>query len=101
MKNVWWSGSGCVTPTLVVAAQERFAPHQLPLHVGVALRRALVKVAREPSIELKWPNDLLHGGRKLAGILCERVGGADLVGIGLNVNLDPRDAPPAMRSAVT
>ena len=99
--SIWWSGTGCVTATLVVAAQDRFAPHQLPLLVGAALRRALVEAAREPSIELKWPNDLLHGGRKLAGILCERVGGADLVGIGLNVNLDPRQAPPALRSAAT
>jgi BirA family biotin operon repressor/biotin-[acetyl-CoA-carboxylase] ligase len=99
--SAWWSGDGCITATLVVAAQQRFAPHQLPLLVGVALRRAVAKLARAEGIVLKWPNDLLHRGRKLAGVLCERVGGADLIGIGLNVNLDPRAAPRSLRSTVT
>jgi BirA family biotin operon repressor/biotin-[acetyl-CoA-carboxylase] ligase len=99
--NAWWSDGGCITATLVLAAQPRFAPHQLPLLVGVALRRAVAELARQPAIELKWPNDLLHRGRKLAGVLCERVGGADLIGIGLNVNLDPRDCPAPLRATLT
>ena len=37
-------------------------------------------------IELKWPNDVLYRGRKLAGLLCERVDGVNLVGVGINVN---------------
>jgi BirA family biotin operon repressor/biotin-[acetyl-CoA-carboxylase] ligase len=41
---------------------------------------------------LKWPNDLLVGDRKLAGILAEGEGGALVVGIGLNVNW-PADFP--------
>ena len=99
--NVWWSNGGCITATLVLAAQPRFAPHQLPLIVGVALRRAVAELAGEPAIELKWPNDLLHRGQKLSGVLCARVAGADLIGIGLNVNLDPRDAPAPLRATLT
>lgn len=40
--------------------------------------------------ELKWPNDVLVGGRKIAGILAERDLRTDViaVGLGLNVNLD-------------
>jgi len=52
--------------------------------------------------QVKWPNDLLLDGRKLAGILCEsRLGGAGLqhavVGFGLNINLHASalpDVPP-------
>jgi len=45
--------------------------------------------------ELKWPNDLLVGDRKLAGVLAERAGDAVVAGIGLNV----RAAPPGAAAA--
>ncbi len=99
--SAWWSGGGCVTATLAVPVQERFLPHQLPLLVGLALRNTVAEITSEPSIELKWPNDLLHGGRKLAGIRCERVDGVDLVGVGLNVNVEPRDVPASLRARIT
>ncbi|HYD25238.1 MAG TPA: biotin--[acetyl-CoA-carboxylase] ligase [Croceibacterium sp.] len=38
---------------------------------------------------LKWPNDVLYDGAKMAGILCERRGGAVVVGIGINVAVAP------------
>ncbi|TDD67586.1 biotin--[acetyl-CoA-carboxylase] ligase [Actinomadura rubrisoli] len=48
---------------------------------------------------LKWPNDLLVGERKLAGILVERVEGALVVGVGLNVGLREAELPvPAATS---
>ncbi|MEM9764990.1 MAG: biotin--[acetyl-CoA-carboxylase] ligase, partial [Pseudomonadota bacterium] len=37
-------------------------------------------------VALKWPNDVLVGGRKLAGVLIERVAGKVVVGVGLNVH---------------
>ncbi len=43
------------------------------------------------SPDLKWPNDLLVGDRKLAGILAEAAGGAVVIGMGLQ---RPRAAPP-------
>lgn len=46
-------------------------------------------VARYADVRIKWPNDLLFQGKKLAGILCESVPMADdliIAGIGLNVN---------------
>ena len=76
----------------------------LPLAVGVSLHRAAADFA--PEVRLKWPNDLVWKGRKIAGILCE--GGADkdggrfvLAGIGVNVGQVPGDFPPelAARSA--
>lgn len=55
----------------------------LPLVVGLAVVKALKPFA---ALSLKWPNDVLAGGRKLAGILCERHGDNVIAGIGLNVN---------------
>lgn len=68
----------------------------LSLAVGVAVAQALSGVGLD-DIALKWPNDILHGGSKLAGILLEMQGDAAgrcqvIIGIGLNVNL-PDDAP--------
>jgi BirA family biotin operon repressor/biotin-[acetyl-CoA-carboxylase] ligase len=69
----------------------------LTLAIGVAARRVLKRVAGL-EIALKWPNDLVHDGRKLGGILLELAaeahGGAHVVaGIGLNVALPPELLP--------
>jgi BirA family biotin operon repressor/biotin-[acetyl-CoA-carboxylase] ligase len=60
----------------------------LPLAVGVALAETLGRLGQP--VELKWPNDLLKDGDKLAGILVETATGLDgatwaIVGIGLNL----------------
>ena len=49
---------------------------------------------------IKWPNDVMLADKKVCGILVERVTGAWIVGIGLNVNLDPAAVglPPAATS---
>ncbi|HWE55000.1 MAG TPA: biotin--[acetyl-CoA-carboxylase] ligase [Acidimicrobiales bacterium] len=59
--------------------------------VALAARAACADVAGvEP--DLKWPNDLLVGGAKLAGILAVAAGGAVVVGMGLNVHGGPPGA---------
>lgn len=63
----------------------------LSLAVGVALARALEANGCD-RIELKWPNDLVHRGRKLGGILIELSGDAlgpslAVIGAGINVRL--------------
>jgi BirA family biotin operon repressor/biotin-[acetyl-CoA-carboxylase] ligase len=71
----------------------------LPLVVGVAVAEALELVA-PVACQLKWPNDVWIGGRKVAGILAsararDGVGAAPLIlGIGINV-ATPSDALPA------
>ena len=99
--NQWWSGAGSITATFVLAADETLAPHQLPLMAGLCVRNALAAIGGIDDLQLKWPNDLLHHGRKLAGLLCERVERADLIGLGVNVNVLRREVPPALRSRVT
>jgi BirA family biotin operon repressor/biotin-[acetyl-CoA-carboxylase] ligase len=68
----------------------------LPLLAGVALVQAVERVALVEAA-LKWPNDLLVGGRKCAGILAESVPDpvlpAVVLGIGLNVTLRPDELP--------
>ncbi|MEO8406967.1 MAG: biotin--[acetyl-CoA-carboxylase] ligase [Oxalobacteraceae bacterium] len=71
----------------------------LPLAVGVALAEALAQF--DIRVGLKWPNDVLKDGKKLAGILVETVaipaikqGGQGgtwaVIGIGLNLNVPDR-----------
>jgi BirA family biotin operon repressor/biotin-[acetyl-CoA-carboxylase] ligase len=76
----------------------------LPLAVGLALAIALEK-HRFRGIELKWPNDLVHSGAKLGGVLVELSGDAAgpslaIIGIGLNVRL-PHAARRAIAQPVT
>ncbi len=65
----------------------------LPLLAGVAVGAA-VRGATGLNATLKWPNDVLAGGAKLAGILAEATGDAVVVGIGLNVSTEPDELPP-------
>ena len=66
---------------------------QLPLRAGVAAALAVESCAALP-VQIKWPNDLLHAGRKLAGVLCETRGDYALVGVG--VNCGQAEFPPEL-----
>lgn len=75
--------------TRVVRLESMRSATQLPLLVPVAVSEALDWFLRRPC-GIKWPNDLVVGGRKLGGILIETVagrssGGAALIGVGVNV----------------
>jgi BirA family biotin operon repressor/biotin-[acetyl-CoA-carboxylase] ligase len=75
----------------------------VPLVAGLAVVRALTGLG--VSCHLKWPNDVMvedpehhplpswGTSRKIAGILCEAVGDAVVIGIGLNVSQDAADIP--------
>ena len=59
----------------------------LPLVVGLAVARYVSSLlGGAADVSVKWPNDVLVGGRKICGILCERNGDAVIAGVGLNVN---------------
>lgn len=98
--NTWWSGPGCLTATFAFPIEEHLAPHQLPLVAGLAVRNAVAEICGNQNVGLKWPNDIVHEGRKLAGLLCERIHRVDLIGLGLNVNLKPSDAPRQLRDRI-
>jgi BirA family biotin operon repressor/biotin-[acetyl-CoA-carboxylase] ligase len=69
----------------------------LSLAVGVGVARALEKVGVGDTA-LKWPNDILKGGRKLGGILIElQPNMATVIGIGINLRL-PESMPAELRA---
>ena len=94
--NSWQSSfGGSLTFSLLWRfAQGAAGLSGLSLAAGVAAARALASVG-VAGAQLKWPNDLLHAGRKLGGILIEVHGDvpgptAAVIGIGLNVRLSTR-----------
>ena len=106
----WQSPPGNLYASLLLVdkASPRTAS-QLGFVAGVALARALRALVAEPSrIRVKWPNDILLDGAKLAGILVEgrmlAPAGAYAAVIGLGVNCEwcPPDLPyPAAALAET
>lgn len=75
----------------------------LPLLAGVAVCEAVEEVTRLRA-SVKWPNDVLLDGDKLAGVLVERVdtahGHAAVVGIGLNVSMTAAELPVATATSL-
>jgi BirA family biotin operon repressor/biotin-[acetyl-CoA-carboxylase] ligase len=93
----WTSPPGNLYATLVTAPD--FPPAYRPaasLLAATALCRALEGLAATaPALAVKWPNDVLLDGRKLAGLLLEVQGDAFLIGCGLNLRSPPPDVPEA------
>jgi BirA family biotin operon repressor/biotin-[acetyl-CoA-carboxylase] ligase len=78
---------------------------QLTVASATALRRAIA-VATGLQPEIKWPNDILIGGKKVAGILTELSAELDrvrhiILGIGVDVNLDAGELPAELRKIAT
>lgn len=70
----------------------------LPLLAGLAVATPLARLSGL-EVGLKWPNDVLIGERKLAGLLAEVSGDAVVLGIGINVSLREDELPvPAATS---
>ncbi len=73
-------------------------PDGLPMAAALAVRDAAAPAAR---LEVRWPNDLYLGGRKVAGVLVERRNGHNALGIGFNVSHREADFPAALRNVAT
>ena len=102
----WASPSGGIWLSLLVRPD--LPTERVPL-LTFAAAVATVEAAREAGVEavIKWPNDVLvevdGEERKLAGILTESATSAGdidwaIIGIGLNVNIDPEELPPGSTS---
>ena len=113
----WSSPPGNLYASTVVAIRRGDpAPTGLALLTGVALVEAVRLFTPDGApLLLKWPNDLLLGDGKLAGILLERSGDRVIVGVGVNVahaptvpgraiaclsDLGPPPTPDALAAAV-
>jgi len=77
----------------------------VPLGAGVAVAETLKRFCSRRRIRLKWPNDVLLDGRKIAGILSEsRITSEGVIcicGIGINLNHLESDFPDDLRKRAT
>ncbi len=105
--RVWTAPAG---RALLCSVVIRRPPRLLPLAAGVAVAETVEEagaavaeagaaVADGPPALLKWPNDVLIGGRKVAGILVEGRPQENwaVLGVGVNVALRSEDFPPELR----
>jgi len=90
--RIWLSPVGGLYATFLVKQDPR-----LPLAAGVAVVEALARFG--VSARLKWPNDALIAGLKVAGLLIETVEGLALLGIGINLEAAPLDTATSLRAA--
>jgi BirA family biotin operon repressor/biotin-[acetyl-CoA-carboxylase] ligase len=105
----WWSLPGSSLLLSLIFRSAFLAPHQaqrLAMVCSLAVCDAVAQVTGLEA-EVKWPNDVLVGGRKVCGLLAELgIVGARLtyivVGIGLNVNVDfGGDGVPTLMAPAT
>lgn len=95
--RVWHSPLGTgLWCSLLVRPPAFLTPSLVPLLLGTAIARGIRTVAGVPAL-LKWPNDVLIAGLKVAGILCEAGAGGLVAGFGINVNQEvfPPELPAA------
>ncbi|MEO0461936.1 MAG: biotin--[acetyl-CoA-carboxylase] ligase [Pseudomonadota bacterium] len=87
----WISPEGNLYCSTVVSVREDDpTAHTLSFVAGLACHDMLVRsLMLGAPIMLKWPNDALVGGAKIAGILLERSGSSVVVGVGVNVSHAP------------
>jgi BirA family biotin operon repressor/biotin-[acetyl-CoA-carboxylase] ligase len=101
--NRWWGSEGALTFSVIVDAA-MIEPERRPLVslvAGGAVCQSVATHLPEADVRLKWPNDVYVSGRKAGGILVEVPPDAPdrlVIGIGLNVNVSLRDAPPDVKA---
>ena len=76
--------------TAVVRHTESTPVDRLMLAAACAVAEAVESLC-EQQVQIRWPNDVLLNGRKLAGILVETANNLAMIGIGLNVSAHPAD----------
>lgn len=102
----WSSPRGGLWMTLAWPLGTSGVPGLLGLRCAVAAASAIDASVPEivERLRIKWPNDLVIGGRKVGGLLVEVIGGATrwvLVGVGVNVNMLRESLPPDVQVHAT
>lgn len=88
-----WSAPAGASLAISVLMRPRASLEWTPLVVGLAMVEATRLLGVDSS--LKWPNDVLVGGKKLCGILCEALPDATgvVAGTGINTGMEQRQLP--------
>jgi len=84
--NSWISNPGeSITCSIIIKDEDDLLIKKLPLISAIAIIKG-IKQLTKLDCNLKWPNDILIGSKKIGGILIEKKEGYFIIGIGLNVN---------------
>ena len=99
------AGDGIYASLLLRPAMSPSVAPRITLMTAVAIAEALLSLVRI-DLKIKWPNDILVNGRKLAGILTEISADMDtvnyiVVGLGVNVNTPPGHFSEELRNQAT
>lgn len=90
LNRAWESPAGNLHASTLIRLRPADPPVTgLGLMLGVAVQSALAGLLPEAPFLLKWPNDVMVGPAKLAGMLLEREGDALIAGVGVNVAAAP------------
>ncbi|HWV13589.1 MAG TPA: biotin--[acetyl-CoA-carboxylase] ligase [Sphingobium sp.] len=89
MGRTWESPVGNLYCSTLVRLRAGDPPAHLLALVAANAVHALVAPLCDGQARIKWPNDVLVDGAKIAGILLERAGDAIVIGIGINVTGHP------------
>ena len=103
--NTWYTYPGAGIYLSLVLRPGKASPAVLQVATAVAVAHTAMKKSGKPA-EIRWPNDVLMSGKKLAGILAEATDtGTEsavwVVGIGFNVHHRPQDFPTEFREEAT
>ncbi len=122
--RAWSSPKGGLWMTLAMPVEPEMLPEMLDglgLRIGVAALETIEQACRtlsaelggsdsgesprSPRVTLKWPNDVLLNGKKVAGVLVEVFRAHEkphvLIGVGVNANFSTRDLPEELRGRAT
>ncbi|HON07718.1 MAG TPA: biotin--[acetyl-CoA-carboxylase] ligase [Verrucomicrobiota bacterium] len=105
--RMWHSttGKGLWFSILLRPALHPKTAMQLTIAAATATRRSISRFTKNPAI-IKWPNDIILNGKKVAGILNEISAEMDIIkyailGIGVNANQEIEDLPEELRNVAT
>jgi len=103
--RIWYSPPGGLWFSIILRPKIQ---NLIPAHLTFMSGLAVIQAARKAGIEatLRWPNDIYVGNKKVGGILTEtKTNGTEfqyfVIGIGLNVNVQPSDFPAELREEAT
>ncbi|KNY07455.1 biotin--[acetyl-CoA-carboxylase] ligase [Microbacterium sp. GCS4] len=96
LDRTWTAPSGASLAISVLLRRLPVDPRArgwIPLAAGVAMADAVAPQLPGADVSVKWPNDVLVGGRKICGILAEAAADAVIVGTGVNTAMTASELP--------
>ena len=104
LRRVWLTPQGNIALSIILYPRREHL-HSLIMAASLAMARC-IEVVTNLRPEIKWPNDVLIGGKKVGGILIESDIRADrvnyaILGTGMNVNLNVVDFPEIQTKATS